>query len=393
VRITGNNPADTSTAITPAFVQAWLQHLIGRYGTAANGGVAFYNLDNEPMLWNETHRDVHPLPASYDELRDRTYASAAAIKATDPGAKTLGPVLWGWTAYFWSALDWASGGAWWNNPLDRNAHGGTPFVEWYLQQMRAYEQQHGTRILDYLDLHYYPQASGVALSGAGNAATQALRLRSTRSLWDPSYTDESWIGEPVQLIPRMGDWVNTHYPGTQLAITEYNWGALDHLNGALAQADVLGIFGREGLDLATLWGPMESNQPWAYAFRMYRNYNGTGGAFGETGVSASSANQAALSIYAARRAGDSALTLMIINKSTGDLTSSLALSGFSPAAGAQVYRYSAANLNAIVRQADQAVSAGGFTATFPAASITLVVIPASASASFRVYLPLLRHGP
>ena len=75
-----------------------------RYGTAAHGGVAYYNLDNEPMLWSNTHRDVHPEPTSYDEMRDRTYPYAAAVKAADPTAKTLGPVVWGWTAYFWSAL-------------------------------------------------------------------------------------------------------------------------------------------------------------------------------------------------------------------------------------------------------------------------------------------------
>ena len=69
--------------------------MIGRYGTAASGGVLFYNLDNEPMLWNSTHRDVHPQPLSYDELRDRTYTYGAAIKAADPGAKTLGPVVVG----------------------------------------------------------------------------------------------------------------------------------------------------------------------------------------------------------------------------------------------------------------------------------------------------------
>ena len=111
------------------------------------------------------------------------------------------------------------------------AHGNIPFVPWYLQQMRAYEQQHGTRILDYVDLHYYPQAAGVSLSSAGNATTQALRLRSTRALWDATYVDESWIGEPVRLIPRMRDWVATDYPGTKTAVTEYNWGGLEHING------------------------------------------------------------------------------------------------------------------------------------------------------------------
>ena len=74
VQLTGNNPTDTSVAITSSFVTAWINHLKGNYGTAANGGVMFYNLDNEPMLWNSTHYDVHPNPVTYDEMRDKTYA-------------------------------------------------------------------------------------------------------------------------------------------------------------------------------------------------------------------------------------------------------------------------------------------------------------------------------
>jgi hypothetical protein len=387
--ITTNSPLDTSTAISPTFVQGWVKHLIGRYGTAANGGVKFYNLDNEPMLWNSTHRDVHPLPTSYDEMRDQTYAYAAALKAADASAQTLGPVLWGWCAYFYSAVDGCGAGS------DYAAHNDTPFVPWYLQQMQSYEQQHGTRILDYLDLHDYPQADGVSLSGAGDAATQALRLRSTRSLWDATYIDESWIsdtapgGVAVRLIPRMREWVNANYPGTKLAMTEYNWGALDHINGALAQADVLGIFGREGIDLAALWGPPASTEPGAFAFRLYRNYDGQHHTFGETGVRAASADQDRVAIYAAKRGVDGALTLMIINKSpTQTLTSVVSLSGFDPLPAAPVYRYSAANLNAIVRQADQAVGPGDFTAVFPASSITLIVVPPGMPLDKHVYLPL-----
>ncbi|HTP08613.1 MAG TPA: glycoside hydrolase family 44 protein, partial [Anaerolineae bacterium] len=79
--ITGNDPTDTSVAITTTFVISWINHLKSRYDTATNGGVMFYDLDNEPMLWNSTHRDVHPNPTSYDEMRDKTYAYAAAIKA------------------------------------------------------------------------------------------------------------------------------------------------------------------------------------------------------------------------------------------------------------------------------------------------------------------------
>lgn len=388
--IVGNNPLDTSLAITPAFDAAWVAHLTGKYGFANAGGVRFYNLDNETALWNSTQRDVHPAPMSYDELRTRTYAYAAAIKAADPGALLLGPVAWGWDEYFYSALDEAPGGAWWNNPLDRLAHGNIPYVEWYLQQMKAYEQAHGVRLVDYLDLHYYPQANGVALSSAGSAATQQLRLRSTRSLWDPTYVDESWIGQAVNLIPMMRSWVATDYPGTKLAISEYNWGALDNINGAVAQADVLGIFGREGLDLATLWSPPTLDQPGAFAFRMYRNYDGAHSRFGDLGIQAASTDQAQLSVYAARRSSDGALTVMVINKSlTQTLASSLALSGFSPAPLAAVYRYSAADLHSIVHEPSQVVASNGFTADYPASSITLYVVSSGKPLTPRVYIPAI----
>ena len=384
--ITSNNPLDTSVAITTTFVVSWVHHLVDRYGTAANGGVQFYNLDNEPMLWDGTHRDVHPQPTSYDEMRDRTLEYAAAIKAADSTAQTLGPVEWGWTGYFYSALDWAPGGDWWNHPQDRLAHGNVPFVEWYLQQLRSYEQTHGQRILDYLDLHYYPQAPNVALSPAGDANTQALRLRSTRGLWDPDYVDESWINEAVNLIPRMKAWVNADYPGTRTAITEYNWGALDHINGALTQADVLGIFGREGLDLATLWGPPEANQPGAFAFRMYRNYDNAGHTFGDISVQAMSSDSDQLAIFGAQRSIDFALTTIILNKTNDTLTRTVSLANFNPITTAQVFRYSAVNLNAIVRQPDIAVGANGFMIAFPPASITLVVLMPAVPPK-QVYLP------
>lgn len=371
--ITGNDATDTSVAITPTFVRDWVLHLKNTFGAANTGGVRFYNLDNEPMLWNSTHRDIHPNPTTYDEITNLGINYASAVKQADPAARTLGPVLWGWCAYFYSALDNCGQGS-----QDYAAHGNSYFVPWYLSQMRAYEQAHGTRLLDFLDLHYYPQASGVSLSSAGSAATQALRLRSTRSLWDATYKDESWIadmnldGGVVKLIPRMQAWVDTYYPGTDLAITEYNWGGLESMNGALAQADVLGIFGREGLDLATLWGPPEPTQPGAFAFRMYLNYDGAGSAFGETHVRATSTDQGQLSIYAAQRTSDQAVTVMVINKTGGALSTTLNLTGFSAAAAARTFRYSSADLAHIVRQADLTVTSSGVAFTAPANSITLI---------------------
>jgi len=402
------DPSDTSIPANASFIQQWITHL--QQNAATNGPVEFYGLDNEPDIWFDTHRDVFPTGWKYDEFRDRTYTYAAAIKATDPNAKLLGPVVNGWTYYWYGAWDGQRED--WTTPDDRNAHGGTPFVAWYLQQMKAYEEQNGVRLLDYLDLHYYPQnrdnEAAISLAPAGDAATQARRLRSTRSLWDPTYGDESWIADAgpeegiIQLLPRMKAWVTENYPGTKLAISEYNWGGLESLNGALAQADVLGIFGREGLDLATMFDPAQGDplqttfpsSPGAFAFRLYRNYDGQGGRFGDTSVQASSSDQGKLSIYAAQRGADNALTLMIINKSGTALSAAATLAGFTPGATAHVFRYAQSDLTQIVRLADQPLSASGFTATFPANSITLLLLPAqgpSQPLDQKVYLPLVRR--
>ena len=381
--VTGNDPRDTSVPVGPEYVAEWLEHLTGKYGTAAEGGVKFYNLDNEPDIWHGTHRDVHPTGASSAELRDQAYAIGAAVKAADPSAATLGPVGWGWTSWDHSGLDQETCGrtGCWANPPDRPARDGLPFTTWYLRQMRDYEQAHGVRVLDYFDMHFYPQASGVAFGSGTDPATNALRLRSTRALWDPSYVDESWINTAVRLVPRMRELVAANYPGTKTAITEYNWGALNHINGALTQADVLGIFGREGLDLATLWAPPAAADPGAYAFRMYRNYDGAGGRFGDVNVEATSTDQEKLSVYGAERTADGALTLMVVNKSGTELTSLLRMFGRG-AGTARVYRYGAADPTAITRAADQPVALmpsgaadAGFTHTFPADSVTLFVLP------------------
>lgn len=368
------SPADilrVNLVNTPDFQRGWVRHLIQKFGTAATGGVAIYEMDNEPSGWNNTHRDVHPDKTGYDELIGDTQPYAAMVKSLDPTAAVLGPGDFGWAVY-------EKGG----KPGDDASSHHLGFAEYYLQQMRAYETRHNLRILDYFDEHYYPAtnngAQPLALSPAGNADTQALRLQSTRSLWDPAYVEKNWIGQwsgPINLIPRLHTWVDRNYPGTKLAITEYNFGGLESLNGALTEADVLGIFGRERLDLATLWDPPHSRQPGAFAFRMYRNYDGLGGQYGETWVRSTSADQGSLAIYGAERQKDGALTLMVINKTPVDLTSPLNLHGFAPAAAAAVYQYRASHLDAIVRAPDQPVKPTGFTATYPANSITLIVLP------------------
>ena len=144
--------------------------------------------------------------------------------------------------------------------------------------MARHDRQTGRRTLDVLDVHFYPQATGV-YAGQTDPATNALRLRSTRALWDAGYQDESWIAAPVQLLPRLRQWVRQNYPGTKIGLTEWNWGAENTLNGGLAVAEVLGILGREQIDLACYWTCPPIKSPAFFAYKMYRSPDGTGTRF------------------------------------------------------------------------------------------------------------------
>jgi hypothetical protein len=344
--------------------QGWIQHLTAKYGTASKGGIPFYAMDNEPSGWGNTHRDISPGQITYQDLVQRTLIYGGMIKTTDATAQLAGPEDFGWAVYVGTPSQ--NGGLW-------NAW-------YYLQQMRQYQTSHGSRLLDVFTEHFYASPPGVVTFDGtpGTAAVQAARLRSTRSLWDSTYREENWIGQwypPIQLIRTFHKWVAQYYPGTKIGITEYNWGGLNSINGALAQADVLGIFGREALDIATLWGPPQRAWVGANAFRMYRNYDGAGGRYGDTWVSSVSADQASLALYGSQRSSDSALTLIAINKTSADIHAAVSLADFAPGGPVHVYQLTPANPTSIVRGADRWVHLHGFTQTYPANSITLLVVP------------------
>jgi hypothetical protein len=386
--------------IDESWTRDWVKFLKAKYGDAAHGGVQIYELDNEPEYWAGGHVDVHPETITYDEVTQKGLTYAKAVKDADPTAAVMGPVISNWTDFFYSWTDMMNG---WHTgpcycatgaPKDRLAHGDVPLMEYYLLAFKKDEAEHGRRLLDYLDLHAYFAAKDAEFHPAGDTMLQQARVDSTRSFWDPTYLgadatdpDTRVKGAKTvapQIIPLMQRWIAKDYPGTKTAITEYAYGGQEHINGAITQADVLGIFGREGLDLATLWGapdPKKQETPGLAAFLIYRNYDGKMSKFGETGLQATSADQGKLSVYAAKRKSDGALTVIVLNKTYGDLRSSVGLKGVKVGGSAKVFRYSNANLAAIVPESDAAVSDAGsgtgkIEADFPAQSMTLFVVAA-----------------
>ncbi|WP_309710548.1 glycoside hydrolase family 44 protein [Armatimonas sp.] len=325
--IATNDPADAYTANTPALQETWLRSL--------PGSIPLFGLDNEPMLWHNSHRAAHPEGARMQEVIAATKTYATKVRSVLPNAAILGPEEWNYEGCFTSGYDAKRAKSLSYNPAsypDRKANGGQDWIPVYVRALKEHTDQTGQRLIDYLSVHFYPHnATGQTLleDKSDTPAIQALRLRATRSLWDPSYVSEDYIkdfGPPnntIRLIPRLKQWAAV-FPGTKTALTEYSFGPDNLLVSALAQVEALGIFGREGLDLACRWPSPNPSSPVGLAFRLFRNYDEKGGQFGtlvqSTSLSGSSADT--LSAFAALDEKRTALTLILVNKS---LTQSLSL--------------------------------------------------------------------
>jgi hypothetical protein len=365
--ITGNNPKDAYVTDDATREQAWIKHLVKTWGKSGTGGVPYYLMDNEASIWFSTHRDIHPVGPHADEYRDKVLAESAKVKGLDSKAQILAPEEWGWDGYFYSGYDQQYAPTHnWTYPDHTGEQGGLDYIPWLLTQWKA------THAVDVVSVHFYPQ--GGEYSNDDSLPTQLLRNRSTRQLWDPNYVSQSWIDAVVDLIPRMQAWVSGYYvTGTPVAITEYNWGDEGAINGATTQADIYGIFGAYGLNMATRWTVPANTTPTYKAMQMYRNYDGADDGFGETSVSAVAPNVDNLSAFASLRTKDGALTVMVINKISGTTPVTLSLANFAGSGSAQ--RWQLTSANAIQQLGDLGWSAGTLNDTVPGQSITLYVLP------------------
>ncbi|HUK81702.1 MAG TPA: glycoside hydrolase family 44 protein [Verrucomicrobiae bacterium] len=357
-----NDPLDSGMTNTVEFQAQWLRSLVSN-----SVALPFIALDNEVDIWAGTHRDWHPAPVSYDEIWSMFTNYVTMVRQELPRSKILAPVSCCWWFY-------------WNSdagPVDKAAHGGQDFLPWFLDMAHTNEQQTGQRLLDVLDIHYYPDS----FTGGTDAARQ---LRSSRELWDVTYTKESWSSDQhatqtqpnrsqPNIIPRFRELIAQHYPGTKLAITEYNWGAENTVPGMLALVDVLGIFGRENLYMAAYWTAPPSTTPAYNAFKLYRNYDGHHARFGDVSVLADAGDPNLLTAYASKDPDTGDLLLVVVNKNPDfDCDTQIQFTGFVPRPAAKVYQLSAADPKTIVREPDLTEASANTRFIFPAYSATLL---------------------
>ena len=180
------DPTLTSSPSNVDSIVRWVKQLRKRAGPVfgsspsitSPGPVGQHPL-RRPSKVHDLRRDVDPV----SRVRDRRQGSRTNAGARGPGRLGMERLL-----------ESPAGIA------DRVKHDNLPFLQWFLRQVKVNDDKLGKRTLDILDVHYAPAAIS---SSVTDARAAEVRLRSTRSLWDRRYVDESAIREPVYLIPRM----------------------------------------------------------------------------------------------------------------------------------------------------------------------------------------------
>ncbi len=377
----------------------------------------FYSLDNEPGLWGEalpsgwqsgseprpwenppypgfpassggrTHPTIHPYAPTFAELRDKTISHAGAIKDVNPNAIVFGGVGYGWTDFvnLTSAPDAVT------NPSHPGGDqtGEMHYHEWLLQQVRTQEVAQGRKLMDVLDLHWYTEAYADGQRITGEIATPAAvaaRVQAPRSLWDPTYGfstsnpvvgENSWIAQwgtqgPIRLLPRVQRDIDDFNPGTKIGITEYNFGGNNHISGAIAEADALGIFGRDGVFAANVWGGGSYIDG---AFKMFLNYDRAGGDFGDTSFKASTSNIAQSAVYASIDSSDpSRMVIVAINRTGSSVTTGISIEHDRIFDLAKVYQLTSASTNPQAAADIVLSNLNAFQYTMPAFSVSTLVL-------------------
>ena len=274
------------------YMDEYVNYLVKTLGDASTStGIQAYSLDNEPVLWNDTHPRIHSEEVTNKELVSKSIELAKVVKEIDPKAEVFGPAFWGMLPCIQiseSDSDWQT---------VKNNY--SWYLDYYLQQMADAEKESGKRLLDVIDVHYYAQ----------DCSTDEARLQAARSLYDPDYVENSWLqpymGQYFPFIPNIQESIDKYYPGTKIGISEYNLANIaDEKNtgksvvSAIAEAEALGCFADNNVYFATYWGTLPECPYVESAINLYTNYDGEGASFGDTLVTAKTEDISKATAYA-----------------------------------------------------------------------------------------------
>ena len=296
------DPSRTSVESTPEMVADWVAACSPR-----RRRLQFIAMDNEPDLWGYTHYDVHPTCPTYEEMLDKylQYADASGRGARRAAARAGDVLLVRLLGHRTRA----------------GRRIGRGLLSWFLAASAPHDEAAGRRTLDVLDVHFYPQSDvyNDDVDAETNARGSAARAR----CGIPSYTR--------RVVDRRTDRVHPADAARRSTSTTRarGWSSRSGtsaptatMNGALAIADVLGVYGREGVYAAAYWRSPPAGSPGFLAFKMHGNYDGEGGRFAGDVVEATSEDAVQSAHTPPLDEADGVLRVMLVNRDPDTATTS-----------------------------------------------------------------------
>jgi fibronectin type 3 domain-containing protein len=338
----------------------------------------FVNLDNEPDLWNSTHQEVQgSTNISSTNFITKTVTLSEALKDQFPNLVIFGPVNYGFEGiYSWQG----------DSTLSPTPSGANWFADKYMAGVKTASTTYGKPVVDVYDFHWYSEATDgttrvINMTGSTltDAQVQAI-VQSPRSLWDPTYTENSWIisvlGAPINILGRLQAKIAASNPGMKISITEYENGGFNHIAGTIAQADNLGVFGNMGVFAANFWPPNGTYSYTLAGFRAFRGFDGATANFGDTSLQATSSAVQNVVVYASTDSTTPGRTVFVaINRSNAAKVT--AINGQALSGTAHLYQMTATSASGQtvvepVSIGTMAVSGSSLTITLPAYSVTTI---------------------
>jgi hypothetical protein len=301
--------ADSTTGI--------LDHWFGANGIGLNPkNFQYWDMDNEPEIWDGTHDDVYPVQPEAETFMQTYFAVAKKAREKYPDIKLMGPV---------PANEWQ----WYNWKGDKISYNGKTYtwLEYFIMRVAEEQKATGIRLLDVLDVHFYPSennaadmlqvhrvffdetydypgANGVKRVGAGG--------------WDNSITKE-------YIFKRCKDWLGKYMGpdnGVTLSVSECS--LADHSSPnvtATWYASMLGEFARQGVEIFTPWDWYTGMSEVVHVFSKY---------YKEYYVEATSSDEEYVSAYPTMNYNSDSMTIFLVNRElTNTRTVTLNLSGYA----------------------------------------------------------------
>lgn len=258
----------------------------------------YWSMDNEPEIWVGTHDDVMKTQIPAEDFMQLYFKVAKAARARFPGIKLSGPV---------PANEWQ----WYRYGSDGISYNGKKYcwLEYFILRIAEEEKASGIKLLDVLDIHYYPSSSKAeelvqyyrVFFDRTYIYPEANGVKTVNGGWDSSQNKEYILG-------RCSDWLKK-YMGTnhtvKFGVTECGLESNDANVQSSWYASTMGEFMKNGVEVFTPWSWKSGMWETIHLFSRYglKNY-----------IGAVSTDELNISAYPTISSDNDSVTIFLVNR-------------------------------------------------------------------------------